>query len=436
MHKLLIYWGKPKKLQPVVPVLVAFAGRSCHRSVLKNFVSNRRKIHLAVCGLGLSLFIFALDLRLPLGVAGVVPYVAVVLLGLLTSGTGFVIAAAITSSILTLLGLHLSPPGGEFWLVFTNRILAIFAIWVTAGLCLLQKRYEKKLLDNQKLLESRVEEKTEDAKRAMRHMAMDEKRIKQYAEDLIRSNRELDEFAFIVSHDLKEPLRGIYNYSSFLKEDYGDVLDAEGCAKLDTLQRLTRRMEVLISTILRYSRLGKSKVSMKPEDLNAVVKEALDNLGSRLSESNAEVRFEENLPEVVCNRVQMVEVFQNLIANAVRYNDKPEKRVEIGILRNPLLTEDNTRDPDVFYVRDNGIGIQEKHFESLFQIFKRLNGKEKFGEGTGAGTTISKKIIEQHGGRIWLESTVGKGTTFYFTLSAENPQSADPAPAASEEALA
>ncbi len=386
----------------------------------------RRKFYLALCAAAASLFIFLLDLKLPLGVVGGVPYVAVVLLGLLTSGNAFIVTTAVTSSLLTVAGFYLSPAGSELWVVVVNRYLAIFAIWVTAGLCLLQKRYERKLLEHQKQLESRVKERTEDLEMAMTRLTLHDKRIKKYAEDLIRSNRELDEFAFIVSHDLKEPLRGIYNYSSFLKEDYTDLLDAEGRSKLDTLQRLAKRMEHLISTILRYSRLGKNELSLKLEDLNPLLKEALDNLSSLLSESGAEVRLPETLPVVYCDRVLIVEVFQNLIANAIKYNDKPEKWVEVGMTGAP--SEDDNGGSQVFYVRDNGIGIQEKHFESLFQIFKRLNGKDKFGDGTGAGTTISKKIIERHDGKIWLESTVGEGTTFYFTLKTQQPKKshADP----------
>jgi light-regulated signal transduction histidine kinase (bacteriophytochrome) len=222
-------------------------------------------------------------------------------------------------------------------------------------------------------------------------------------------------------------LRGIYNFSSFLKEDYSDKLDEDGKSKLATLERLSKRMEALINSILYYSRLGRSEDIFKPIDLNAVLANVLEDMQSLIIESNVDVRLPEHLPNVFGNETRIGEVFQNLIANAIKYNDKPDKWVEVGCVLNG---NENGLEPDpekpsnnpapIFYVRDNGIGILEKHFDSLFRIFKRLNGKNKFSEGTGAGTTIVKKIIEQHNGKIWLESKVDEGTTFYFTLGEKN----------------
>jgi signal transduction histidine kinase len=240
--------------------------------------------------------------------------------------------------------------------------------------------------------------------------------------ELQQSNRDLDDFAYIASHDLKEPLRGIHNYSMFLLEDYGDRLDEDGRAKLETLMRLTRRMEVLIDSLLEFSRLGRADLAIDDVDLNATVAEVVDALAIHLEAERAEVRVPRPLPTVRCDRVRVGEIFHNLIVNAVKYNESERKQVEIGWL---------DEQPPVFYVRDNGIGIQEKHFESIFRIFKRLHAREKFGGGTGAGLTIVKKIIERHSGRIWVESTPGDGTTFYFTLAkgdplAEHTQPTDP----------
>jgi len=201
-------------------------------------------------------------------------------------------------------------------------------------------------------------------------------------------------------------------------------LDEDGKSKLETLERLSRRMESLINTILYYARLGRSESKMAPVDLNKVLAETLENMQSLLKESQVDVRMPKHFPTVHGNETRIVEVFQNLIANAIKYNDKPDKWVEIGSHSIECLPNGNKNKTDpthsyVFYVKDNGIGILEKHFDSLFRIFKRLNGKNKFSGGTGAGTTIVKKIIEQHNGRIWLESKVGEGTTFYFTLGGE-----------------
>ncbi|MFB2736236.1 ATP-binding protein [Umezakia ovalisporum] len=227
--------------------------------------------------------------------------------------------------------------------------------------------------------------------------------------ELQRSNHELDAFAYIASHDLKEPLRGIHNYSNFLIEDYGDTINEEGRQKLKTLIRLTQRMEDLIDSLLHFSRLGRVDLSMQLTDLNDVLHRSLDFLSARIEEMNVDIQIPRPLPKVYCDGVQVGEVFNNLIANSIKYNDKPDKWILIGYIDQPSL-------PITFYVRDNGIGIRDKHFEAIFRIFKRLHGPSKYGGGTGAGLTIAKKIVERHGGKIWVESTYGEGSTFYFTL--------------------
>ncbi len=228
-------------------------------------------------------------------------------------------------------------------------------------------------------------------------------------EELHQSNKELDDFAYIASHDLKEPLRGIHNFSSFLIEDYAEKLDDEGRSKLETLMRLTKRMETLIDSLLQFSRLGRVDLAVARVDLGEIVSGILDSLAISLRQEGVEVRVPRPLPVVRADRVRVGEIFHNLIVNAMKYNDKPRKWIEIG-------WDENGAGPPVFHVRDNGIGIPEKHREAVFRIFKRLHGREKFGGGTGAGLTIVKKIVERHHGRIWLESSAGQGTTFYFTL--------------------
>jgi len=227
--------------------------------------------------------------------------------------------------------------------------------------------------------------------------------------ELERSNSELDAFAYIASHDLKEPLRGIHNYSNFLIEDYGTILNEEGKAKLQTLIRLSQRMEDLINSLLHFSRLGRVELSMQQNDINMIVSGILDLLSARIEETGVEIRIPRPLPTVYCDRVQVGEVFSNLITNAIKYNDRTEKLIEIGYI-------DDSPQPITFYIRDNGIGIREKHFDAIFRIFKRLHSQSKYSDGTGAGLTIAKKIVELHGGTIWVESTYGQGSTFYFTL--------------------
>jgi len=233
--------------------------------------------------------------------------------------------------------------------------------------------------------------------------------LEQTVAELQRSNKELDDFAYIASHDMKEPLRGIHNYVSFLREDYTERLDDNGRNYLDRLQRLAERMTALIDALLDLSRLGSTTLPKETVDMDRMLDGVLEDLKASLSGAGIEIRRVGSLPSVTGNALRIREVFQNLIANAAKYNDKKEKWVEIGCDRQGAVP--------VFFVRDNGIGIPPQHRESIFRIFKRLHEQSKYGGGTGAGLTIVKKIVERHGGRIWLDSVEGAGTTFYFTLA-------------------
>lgn len=233
----------------------------------------------------------------------------------------------------------------------------------------------------------------------------------QYSEKRVKAiNKELDEFTYIASHDLKEPLRGIHNYSSFLKEDYADKLDDQGREYIGSIQRLTERMTMLIDKLLAYSRLGSTEIHKTTVDLDSIVQEVIADLVS-IKTDGVDIRRINSLGLAQGDSMYIGEVFQNLITNAAKFNDKTEKWVEIGC--------DHSKANPVYFVRDNGIGIKPEHQESVFRIFKRLHEQNKYGGGTGAGLTIVKKIIERQGGHIWLESSLGVGTTFYFTLRGE-----------------
>jgi two-component system, chemotaxis family, sensor kinase Cph1 len=227
---------------------------------------------------------------------------------------------------------------------------------------------------------------------------------------LERSYIELDSFAYVASHDLKEPLRGIHNYSRFLLEDCADQLRPEDVEKLRAMARLTQRMEDLLDSLLHYSRVSRNELLPQKHDLNEIVANVLEFLSARISESGATIRIPRPLPSVSLDAASVGEVFSNLISNALKYNDKTEKWVEIGF-------DDSAESSPVFYVRDNGIGIEADHFESIFKIFRRLHGPGEFGGGTGAGLTIARKIVERHGGKMWIESSPGNGSTFYFNLA-------------------
>jgi two-component system, chemotaxis family, sensor kinase Cph1 len=253
---------------------------------------------------------------------------------------------------------------------------------------------------------------------ALRHAA----ELAKLNTELERSNIDLDSFAYVASHDLKEPLRGIHNYSSFLMEDYGDILDQEGVSKLQTLMRLTRRMEYLIDSLLYYSRLGRTELVTQPIDLNLLAQEVVDLF--KISAGNLLEITVHPLPTIQGDRVQLGELFTNLVSNAIKYNDQSIAQIEIGTLISDLRQSFRLERPQldlqlnaqIIYVRDNGIGIDPIHFDDIFRIFKRLHVQDDYGGGTGAGLTIAQKIVDRHGGKIWVESAIGEGSTFYFTV--------------------
>ncbi len=269
--------------------------------------------------------------------------------------------------------------------------------------------------------------------------------------DLTRSNQELDEFANIASHDLKEPLRSIQNLAALLVREDGPQLGQDGRDRLVRLQHLTQHMTQLIDSLLNSSRVGRMEMAVQPTDLNQVVATVLDSLdfvgcegsarygawhprqqaaaatdpsrGAPTRDAGVEIRVPRRLPTVPCDEARMADVFRNLISNGLKYNDKDRKWIEIGetdpegapeSIRHELTSHGTPA--RLFYVRDNGIGIPQKDWGAIFRIFKRLHPRDKFGGGTGIGLTIVKKIIERHGGQILLDSTPGEGTTFYFTL--------------------
>ncbi len=241
-----------------------------------------------------------------------------------------------------------------------------------------------------------------------------EMQIIDYTAALERSNKELDDFAYIASHDLKEPLRGINNYSQFLLEDNQDKLDKESVQRLERLVYLSKRMERLINDLLYFSRLGRQELAIQPTDINMIIKDIEITLEIFLKENNAKILIPKPLPVITCDKVKITEAFHNLITNAVKYNDNTEKIIEIGFL-NKSTSKEKTEIRNVFYVKDNGRGIPDKFYNEIFRIFKRLQSS-KDEEGSGVGLTFIKKIIERHGGKIWLESKLKEGTIFYFTL--------------------
>jgi light-regulated signal transduction histidine kinase (bacteriophytochrome) len=234
-----------------------------------------------------------------------------------------------------------------------------------------------------------------------------EESLTQHAQELARINAELEDFTHSVSHDLKEPLRGIEAFAGFLAEDYGDKLDEQGQRYVGVLRDSAVRMKDLIDDLLQLSRIGRTAIEYVEMPIGAMVEDIGLELSYTLQEKNVDLRINTGLPTVACDRVRIREVFTNLISNAVKYNDKPQPVIEIACAQdNGFYT---------FSVKDNGIGIEEQYHDKIFRIFQRLHRREEY-EGTGVGLTICKKVVEAHGGTIWVESQPGEGTTFLFTI--------------------
>jgi PAS domain S-box-containing protein len=232
--------------------------------------------------------------------------------------------------------------------------------------------------------------------------------IRRYARELERRNRELDDFANVVSHDLKAPLRSIGTVVGWLVEDSGESLDEGGLKNLDLLVQRARRMDALVDGILKYCRAGTHTGTLEEVDSQEVARRAFEDIEIP---AGVHVGVQDGLPLVRCLRLQLQQVFQNLIGNAVQHMGRPQGRIEISA--SDLGHEWR------FCVADDGPGIEERHFQRIFTIFHTLRPKDETGDSTGIGLSIVKSIIEKHGGRVWVESELGQGSRFYFTLPKE-----------------
>jgi len=257
-----------------------------------------------------------------------------------------------------------------------------------------------------------VDQVAHELNQLMTRVAESQRKLTKAQQALKATQKEMDEYTYVISHDLKEPLRGIEAFSKFLVDDYKDRLDEQGQYKLDVIRKSVVRMQRLITDLLKFSRMSQQRKPMEAVGLNTMLMRVRVNLQYALDAKKADLRVDK-LPMVICDETALTEVFHNLISNAIKYNNNPLPVIEIGCA--------DTHHPDTgepehqFYVRDNGAGIKKDYFDKIFQIFQRLNPNHDDG-GTGIGLTIVRRVVEWHGGRIWLESEEGKGTTFYFTL--------------------
>jgi signal transduction histidine kinase len=260
---------------------------------------------------------------------------------------------------------------------------------------------QKKLLEKQAF---ELEQKMTELSTVLLELQGKEKLLKKQAEELEKVNKELRAFAYIVSHDLKAPLRAIGSLANWLAMDYGHKLEEEGREQIKLLIGRVKRMHELIDGILQYSRVGRIREQMSEVDLNELVQEVIDLIAPP---KNVRIKVKNELPAIFCERVRMQQVFQNLLSNAIKFMDKPRGEIKIGCVEEDGYVE--------IHVADNGPGIEEKYFNKIFQIFQTLNPRDEI-ESTGVGLTLVKKIVEMYGGKIWVESKVGQGSTFFFTM--------------------
>ncbi|MGE5297498.1 MAG: sensor histidine kinase [Solirubrobacterales bacterium] len=222
-------------------------------------------------------------------------------------------------------------------------------------------------------------------------------------------NEELSHFAYVVSHDLKAPLRGIKLIAEWLCADYGDKLDGDAKEQLDLLQSRVSRMHNLIDGVLQYSRVGRIKEDMIAVDLSELISGVIDGI---VPPEHVRIAVQPGLPVIECEKTRITQVFQNLLGNAIKFMDKPAGEVTVGCVEDGDFWR--------FGVSDNGPGIEAKYFDRIFKLFQTLAPRDEF-ESSGVGLAVVKKIIEMYGGRVWVESEVGKGSTFFFTLPRRGP---------------
>lgn len=240
-----------------------------------------------------------------------------------------------------------------------------------------------------------------------------EEKIMERTRDLNRSNAELEQFAYVASHDLQEPLRSVSGFLQLLEKRYEPELDEEAVRYIQRAVGASMRMQDMIQSLLAYSRIGTKGLPFTEVDSNEVVEKALENLKDAVTRSHAEITYA-SLPVVLGDEIQLIQLFQNLIANALKYNRAEPPRVRIGV--------EEGAGAWLFSVEDNGIGIDPRFKDRIFQIFQRLHGRTEY-SGTGIGLAVCRKIVERHNGEIGVDSEVGKGSIFHFTISREGVES-------------
>jgi signal transduction histidine kinase len=310
---------------------------------------------------------------------------------------------------------------GHIWWTPTPHNLAVAFTYLVGALTIVvisraMHRAREHAIDRQIELEREIGERVQ-AEEALRKAHDElELRVKERTADLARSNAELQQFAYVASHDLQEPLRMVSNFTQLLAERYGAKLDNDAKEFIGFAVEGATRMQTLVQDLLALSRVGTRSKDPEVVRLNEAVDRAVANLEFSIRENGALVSHDA-LPEVMADSSQMMQLFQNLIGNGIKFKGAEPPRVYISASRNGKEW--------TFSVRDNGIGFEPQYAERIFAVFQRLHSRDEY-QGNGIGLAICRKIVERHHGRIWAESQPGSGTTFYFTMPAAGVPEARP----------
>ncbi len=289
---------------------------------------------------------------------------------------------------------------------FLSLLITLASIYIINKDLYKRRLAESKLRDNEINLENKINERTLELSHSNNYLKEEVIERKKVEKELRLANDELNNFAYIASHDLQEPLRTISSYTQLLHRRAKDKLNQEETEFMDLIVDGSTRMKALIEDLLYYSRVGKNERKHKNVDLNRVIENTLYNLKLSIDETKAKITYPK-LPTIVADETQLVQLFQNIINNAIKYQSDKNPIIEISY--------EKKGKEHFFSIKDNGIGIETQYYEKIFVIFQRLHNRSEY-SGTGIGLSTCKKIIDQHNGSIWLDSTKDEGTTFYFMI--------------------
>ncbi|MGB0864690.1 MAG: sensor histidine kinase, partial [Saprospiraceae bacterium] len=287
-------------------------------------------------------------------------------------------------------------------LVRNDENVPIYTVAMIQDITQHKKQEERihQLLDKLKVLNAELEETIDERT----------KKLVKTNEELMRSNQDLEQFAYAASHDLQEPLRMVGNFVQLLDRKYGDKLDENGKTYINFAVEGVTRMSKLIKSLLLYSRAGRKEAATRVADIGKIVEHKLLDLEQLIKDKNAIVNIEPMPEKVICEPVQLGLVFYNLVVNGLKFNEKEQPTI--------LISCKELEEYWCFRVTDNGMGIEDAYKDKIFEIFKRLNRRDEY-DGTGIGLALCKKVVYRHKGKIWFDSSFGEGTTFYFTIAKE-----------------